>query len=82
MRINRNPTLELKQRPLTTQRWLLLNILREAGGHLDTRELLQRVIGKDPHISLATVYRNSRLFKELGVIDERRPDKVQHITCS
>ena len=66
MRINRNPALELKERPLTTQRRLLLDILREAEGHLDARELFQRAIDKDPRISLATVYRNLRLFKELG----------------
>jgi Fe2+ or Zn2+ uptake regulation protein len=54
MRINRNPALELKERPLTTQRRLLLDILREAEGHLDARELFQRAIDKDPHISLAT----------------------------
>jgi Fe2+ or Zn2+ uptake regulation protein len=28
--------------------------------------------------ALPRVYRNLRLFKELGVIDERRLDKVQH----
>jgi Fe2+ or Zn2+ uptake regulation protein len=76
MRINRNPALELKERPLTTQRRLLLDILREAEGHLDAKELFQRAIDKDPRISLATVYRNLRLFKELGLIDERRLDKV------
>lgn len=43
---------------------------------MDARDLFQRAIGKDPHISLATVYRNLRLFKELGLVDERRLDET------
>ena len=76
MRINRNPALELKERRLTSQRRLLLDTLREDGGHLDARELFQQAIVKDPHISLATVYRNLHLFKELGLVDERRLDEA------
>jgi Fur family ferric uptake transcriptional regulator len=76
MRINRNYLSQVKDRPLTTQRRLLLETLREAKGHVDARELYQRAINKDPQISLATVYRNLRLFKELGLVDERRLDDM------
>ncbi len=76
MRINRNPDFDMKDRPITPQRRLLLDTLREAQGHLDARELYRLAIEKDPRISLATVYRNLQLFKELGLIDERRLDKV------
>jgi len=76
MRINRNHATEIKERPLTTQRRLLLDILREAESHLDARELFHRAIGKDPHISLATLYRNLRLFKEMGLVDERCLDEA------
>lgn len=76
MRINRNQASGVKDRPLTNQRRLLLETLREATGHVDARELYQRAINKDPHISLATVYRNLRLFKELGLVDERRLDEM------
>ncbi|RLC71408.1 MAG: transcriptional repressor [Chloroflexi bacterium] len=74
MRINRNHS--KKERPSTPQRQLLLDILREAKGHLDARELYRRAIEKDPRIGLATVYRNLRLFKELGLVEERRLDEA------
>jgi len=76
MSINRNLYMEMSDRPLTAQRRLLLDILREAKGHLDARELYQRATRKDQHISLATVYRNLRLFEEVGLVDERRLDNV------
>ena len=74
MRINRKQYRDMKDRPLTAQRQLLMDTLREAGGHLDARELYRRASAKDPHISLATVYRNLRLFREIGLVDERRLD--------
>lgn len=76
MRINSNHTTEIKGLPVTAQRQLLLDTLREAKSHLDAKELYQRAIEKDPRISLATVYRNLRLFKELGLVDERRLNEV------
>lgn len=60
----------------TLQRRLLLDTLREAKGHIDARELYRRAIEKDPRISLATVYRNLRLFRELGLVEERRLDEM------
>ena len=36
---------------------------------MDARELYRRAIEKDPRISLATVYRNLQMFKELGLVD-------------
>ena len=77
MRINRNPGFDIKDRPATPQRRLLLDILRHAKGHLDARELYQRAMRKDPRISLATVYRNLRLFKELGLVDEMHLDEAR-----
>ena len=74
MRINRR---NLTDRPNTRQRRLLLDTLREAKGHVDARELYRRAMEKDPRISLATVYRNLRVFKELGLVDERRLDEAQ-----
>jgi Fur family ferric uptake transcriptional regulator len=92
MRINRNQG-EIKARPVTPQRSLLLSIMREAGKHLDAKEVYRRASERDPNISLATVYRNLRLFKEQGLIDERhlgqarcyyemkRSREHQHLVC-
>jgi Fur family ferric uptake transcriptional regulator len=70
MRINRKQG-EMKAKPVTSQRRLLLSVMRDAEKHLDAKELYRRVSERDPNISLATVYRNLRLFKEQGLINER-----------
>jgi Fe2+ or Zn2+ uptake regulation protein len=62
----------------TSQRRLLLDILKQADGHLDADELFRRAKLKVPHISLSTVYRNLRLFKDLGVITERHFVEEHH----
>jgi Fur family ferric uptake transcriptional regulator len=68
MRINRNKS--AKPRPDTSQRRLLLSVMREAERHLDAKELYRRASERDASISLATVYRNLHLFKKQGLIDE------------
>lgn len=61
---------ELPGRSVTIQRRLLLELIRSAKGHLDADELFRRAKEQEPRISLATVYRNLKLFKELGLIAE------------
>jgi Fe2+ or Zn2+ uptake regulation protein len=63
--------------PLTRQRKLLLNLIRDAGGHIDAKELFRRASIEDPSISLATVYRNLGVFKELGLLKEHRLGQVR-----
>ena len=70
MIINRNIIKKISGRPVTTQRRLLLEIIRKSGKHLDADELFRLAKEKEPRISLATVYRNLKLFKELGLIAE------------
>ena len=48
-----------------------MSVMQETGRHLDAKELYRRASERDPNISLATVYRNLRLFKEQGLINER-----------
>jgi len=76
MQINRNKRIKIQ--PVTAQRRLLLGVMQEAGTHMDAKELYRRASEKDAGISLATVYRNLRLFKEQGLIDERH---FGHMRC-
>ena len=70
MQINRNHE-QIKAKPVTAQRRLLLGVIQEAGTHLNAKDLYRRASEKDASISLATVYRNLRFFKEQGLIEER-----------
>jgi Fur family ferric uptake transcriptional regulator len=74
---NGTSALQKKGHFITTQRRLLLDLLYEAEGHIDAKELYRRAIEKDASISQATVYRSLSLFKELGLIDEMRLGGVQ-----
>ena len=92
MKINRNQR-QIKATPVTPQRKLLLSVMRDAGKHLDAKELYRRASERNPRISLATVYRNLHLFEEQGLINERhlgqahcyyemkRLGEHQHLVC-
>ena len=74
---NRNEDNPIRGHPLTTQRRLILELLRDAEGHIDAKELYRRASARDKNISPATVYRSLNLFKELGLVDEMRLGKVR-----
>ena len=94
MSINRNYGNELRGHPQTKQRQLLLELIRETNGHVDAKELFRLAASKDRSISPATVYRSLSLFKQLGLIDEKRLGQArcyyearhspqhQHLVCS
>ncbi len=63
---------------MTTQRRLLLDLIRDSGEHLDADDLYRRAKEKDARISLSTVYRNLSLLKELGVVVERSLGEDHH----
>jgi Fur family ferric uptake transcriptional regulator len=63
---------------ITSQRSLLLQVIREGKGHLDADEIYRLVREKDPRISLSTVYRNLSMLKELGLIAELHLDEEHH----
>jgi len=54
---------------MTDQRRIIAQVLSEATDHPDAEEVYTRASGKDPKISLATVYRTVRLFDEAGIIE-------------
>ena len=93
MRHNRKYDNSIQGRPLTNQRRLLLELLRDDEGHIDAKELYRRASARDKSISPATVYRSLNLFKQLGIVDEMRLGKIhcyyeikqspghQHLVC-
>ncbi|MFC1871522.1 Fur family transcriptional regulator [Chloroflexota bacterium] len=77
---------------LTAQRRLLYKLIHESDEHVDAKELYRRASNLDRSISLATVYRGLRFFKESGLVNERRFGQVhcyevkgagehQHMVC-
>lgn len=64
--------LSSSKKRVTSQRTLLLEILKRQSGHLDAVELYERARHKQPRLSLSTVYRNLQLFKKLGLVEEHR----------
>jgi Fur family ferric uptake transcriptional regulator len=88
-----NQAIQMQGHFLTAQRRLLLEVLRNARGHLDAKELYQRARARNKSIGPATVYRSLNLFKQLGLVDERKLGKVcccyeikkssehQHLVC-
>ena len=60
----------------TSQRALILEVIRR--GHLDADEIYRQVRRKRPHLSLSTVYRTLRMFKELGLVEELHFDEAHH----
>jgi len=60
-------------RRLTSQRRLILEVLRERGDeHLDAEELFVHARVRDADVSLATVYRTLAVLKEMGLAEEHR----------
>ena len=70
-----------------------MELIRETHRHIDAKELYRRASVKDESISPATVYRSLNLFKQLGMVDERKLGKIrcyyelkqssehQHLVC-
>jgi Fur family ferric uptake transcriptional regulator len=54
---------------MTGQRRTIAQIMAEAVDHPDVEELHRRAAALDSRISLATVYRTVRLFKEMGILE-------------
>lgn len=55
---------------MTDQRRTIATVLEESDDHPDVEELYSRASGRDPNISIATVYRTVKLFEEAGILDK------------
>ena len=81
----KNKSLEKARRTLnvpgvriTSQRALILDIIRQGRGHLDADEIYHQARKKQPRLSLSTVYRTLQTFKSLGLIEELHFDEAHH----
>jgi len=71
-------TLSVAGLRVTSQRALLLEIIRQGKGHLDAYELYRQARERQPRLSLSTVYRALQTFKKLGLVDEVHFDEAHH----
>ena len=62
----------------TSQRALILEIIRRGQGHLDADEVYRQAREKQPRLSMSTVYRNLQMFKKLGLVEEIHLDETHH----
>jgi len=65
-------------RRVTVNRELLLDIIYRSEGHFDADEIYRKAREISSTISLSTVYRNIRVFKRLGLIEERHFSDDHH----
>ncbi len=62
----------------TSQRALILEIIRHGQGHLDADEIYRQARIKQPRLSLSTVYRTLQVLKKLGLVEELHFDETHH----
>lgn len=62
----------------TSQRDLIMEIIRRGQGHLDADEVYRRARKKQPRISLSTVYRTLQALKELQLVEELHFNDEHH----
>ena len=75
---NNRRALNIAGMRVTSQRALILEIIRHGQGHLDADEVYRRARQKQPRLSLSTVYRTLQAFKRLGLIEEVHFDEAHH----
>src|SRR4030042_5762402 len=63
---------------ITSQRALILEVIRHGEGHLDADEVYRRAREKKPRLSLSTVYRTLQMLKKLDLIEELHFDEEHH----
>ena len=63
---------------ITSQRALILEVIRQGWGHLDADEVYRQARKKQPRLSLSTVYRTLQTLKKLGLVEEVHFDEAHH----
>ncbi|MFC1981959.1 Fur family transcriptional regulator [Chloroflexota bacterium] len=62
----------------TSQRALILEVIRRRRGHLDADEVYRQAREKQPRLSLSTVYRTLQTLKKMGLVEELHFDEAHH----
>lgn len=57
---------------------MILEIIQQGKGHLDADEIYRRARAIQPRLSLSTVYRTLKAFKEPGLIEKLHFDDSHH----
>jgi Fur family peroxide stress response transcriptional regulator len=60
----------MAETPLTPQRNVVLQVIRESESHLTASEIFEAARRRRPTISYATVYNSLRYLKEAGLVQE------------
>ena len=63
---------------VTSQRALIMEIIRQGEGHLDADEIYRRARERVPRLSLSTVYRTLQMLKKLDLVEELHFDEEHH----
>lgn len=71
-------TLNISGLRVTNQRALIMEVIRQGGGHLDADEVYRRAREKQPRLSLSTVYRTLQTLKRVGLVEEVHIDETRH----
>jgi Fe2+ or Zn2+ uptake regulation protein len=71
-------TLNKAGKRVTSQRTLIMEIIRQGKGHLDADEIYRRARERQPRLSLSTVYRNLQMLKKLGLVEELHFNENHH----
>ena len=63
---------------ITSQRALILEVIRHGQGHLDADEVYRRAREEQARLSLSTVYRTLQTLKKLDLVEEVHFDEAHH----
>ncbi len=75
---NTRQALDVPGLRITSQRALILEVIRGGQGHLDADEVYRQAREKQPRLSLSTVYRTLHTLKNLGLVEEVHFDEEHH----
>ncbi len=75
---NIRQTLNAPRLRITSQRALILEVIRQGHEHLDADEVYRRAREKQPRLSLSTVYRTLQTLKKVGLVEELHFNEAHH----